>query len=297
MGISIYNIKRWGKMITGNSIYHVEQGLGKAIDKGGYYNDLTLKVLMGDNNLDKNGIPFLEHVDGSRIQMPTMIFQYGLGAYDLYLMEGKSEFLDKAMKCAEWAAGHQQRNGSWNTFFYIYPDAPYSAMPQGEGASLLLRLFRTTGDKKYLLSAKKAVDYMLMDVSNGGVTQRIEDKMYFLEYTHLPLVLNGWIFSIWGLYDLSCIMPEYKEFFDKTVATLVSSLVEFDNGYWSLYDKEGKISSPFYHSLHIAQLKAMYEITKEEPFGRYAKIFEMYNSKRLNKGKAFFVKAIQKIRE
>lgn len=103
MGVSIYNIKRWIRMLTGKSIYHVEQGLGKAIGKGGYYNDLTQKVLLGEKNLDENGIPFLEHDDGSHIQMPTMIFQYGLGAFDLWLLENKEIYLNKAILCAEWA--------------------------------------------------------------------------------------------------------------------------------------------------------------------------------------------------
>mgnify|MGYP002619306612 CR=1 FL=1 len=76
MGVSIYNIKRWVRMLTGKSIYHVEQGLGKAIGKGGYYNDLTQKVLLGEKNLDENGIPFLEHDDGSHIQILLLTFFY-----------------------------------------------------------------------------------------------------------------------------------------------------------------------------------------------------------------------------
>ena len=87
MGISMYNIKRWIKMLMGNSIYHVTQDIGKIVDKGGYYNDLTQKVLLGEKNLDRQGIPFLEHCDGKHIKMPTMIFQYGLGAFDLYFLE------------------------------------------------------------------------------------------------------------------------------------------------------------------------------------------------------------------
>ena len=101
MGISKYNIKRWIKMLTGKSIYHVDQGIGKAIDEGGYYNDLTQKVLMGDSNLDENEIPFLEHSDGTHVQMPTMIFQYGLGAYDLWLIEKKDQYRSKVKKCAD----------------------------------------------------------------------------------------------------------------------------------------------------------------------------------------------------
>ena len=297
MGISMYNIKRWIKMLMGNSIYHVTQDIGKIVDKGGYYNDLTQKVLLGEKNLDRQGIPFLEHCDGKHIKMPTMIFQYGLGAFDLYLLEEKKEYLDKVVICANWAVDNQEEKGSWNNFFYIYPDNPYSAMSQGEGASLLLRAYAETKDIRYFNAAKKAIDFMLIDVSCGGVSERRENELYLLEYTHLPLVLNGWIFALWGIYDLSLVLPEYKKEFDKTVNTLARQLLLFDNGYWSLYDVSVMMTSPFYHKLHIAQLKAMYQITNIDIFKEMSLKFEKYESKKINRIRAFCVKGIQKILE
>lgn len=297
MGISIYNIKRWVRMLTGKSIYHVEQGVGKVIEKGGYYNDLTQKVLLGDKNLDENGIPFLEHDDGSHIQMPTMIFQYGLGAFDLWLLENQDIYLEKAILCAEWALEHQNKDGSWSTFFYVYPDNPYSAMPQGEAVSLLLRVYKETKEEKWIIAAKKAVDFMLQDIKDGGVSKRINDKLYLLEYTHLPIVLNGWIFAAWGLYDASEFWIEYKTKFEQTINTMAVLLPEFDNGYWSLYDLGGMLSSPFYHNLHIAQMEAMYMITKNSVFLNYLKKFRNYSNKWTNEKRAFIVKALQKIKE
>lgn len=297
MGVSIYNIKRWVRMLTGKSIYHVEQGLGKAIGKGGYYNDLTQKVLLGEKNLDENGIPFLEHDDGSHIQMPTMIFQYGLGAFDLWLLENKEIYLNKAILCAEWAIKHQKNDGSWSTFFYVYPDNPYSAMPQGEAVSLLLRIYKETKEEKWIVAAKKAVDFMLKDVKSGGVAKRVNNKLYLLEYTHLPIVLNGWIFAAWGLYDASKFWDEYKMEFEQTVDTMIELLPKFDNGYWSLYDLGGMITSPFYHNLHIAQMEAMYMITKNSVFLNYQEKFRNYSNKWFNEKRAFIIKALQKIKE
>ena len=297
MGISMYNINRWIKMLMGNSIYHVTHDIGKIVDKGGYYNDLTQKVLLGEINLDRQGIPFLEHCDGKHIKMPTMIFQYGLGAFDLYLLEEKKEYLDKVVICANWAVDNQEEKGSLNNFFYIYPDNPYSAMSQGEGASLLLRAYAETKDIRYFNAAKKAIDFMLIDVSCGGVSERRENELYLLEYTHLPLVLNGWIFALWGIYDLSLVLPEYTKEFDKTVNTLARQLLLFDNGYWSLYDVSGMMTSPFYHKLHIAQLKAMYQITNIDIFKEMSLKFEKYESKKINRIRAFCVKGIQKILE
>ena len=297
MGLSIYNLKRWFLMLTGKSIYHVEQGLGKAIDKGGYYNDMTQKVLMGDANLDADGIPFLVHSDGSHVQMPTMIFQYGLGAYDLWLMEGKQVYLDKAIRCGQWAMQNQKQDGSWDTFSYYYPDYPYSAMPQGEGISLFLRLYQQLDNEQYLYAAKRAADFMLKDVEVGGVTVYKKDGLILKEYVHKPVVLNGWIFASWGLYDLSRYYQDYKHSFDQTICTMLSVLDQYDNGYWSLYDEAGLITSPFYHKLHIAQMEALYMMTGNAVFDEYAKMWKKYQKSFIRSKLAFIQKAVQKIKE
>ena len=297
MAITRYNIKRWTLMLTGKSIYHVEQKIGKAIDRGGYYNDLTEKVTKGDESLNADGIPVLTHSDGKKVEMPTMIFQYGLGAYDLWLLKHEKKYLDKAMKCGEWALEHQHTNGSWNNFFYIYPDNPYSAMPQGEGASLLLRIYNETREEKWLVAANKAIRYMLKEKEDGGVTQKKGNEIVFLEYTHLPVVLNGWIFAFFGLYDMSLCDSSYTNEVEKAVRKLKKELNKYDNGYWSLYDEKGMIASPFYHNLHIALLEALYVLTEDEIFKEYQEKFEAYKDSWINAKRAFIVKAVQKIKE
>ena len=245
----------------------------------------------------ENGVPFLEHSDGSHVQMPTMIFQYGLGAYDLWLIEKKKEHLNKAITCADWAVENQQDNGAWSNFFYIYPDAPYSAMPQGEGASLLLRVHKETADDKYLVAAKKALQYMLLDVNMGGVAKFDGDSLYLLEYTHLPLVLNGWIFAFFGLYDMSLVCGDFNNEMNQTLKTIKEALPKFDCGYWSLYDEAGKITSPFYHNLHIAQMQGLYLATGEQVFDQYCTKFKKYQDNKFFHARAFLKKAIQKIGE
>ena len=298
MGLSIYNIKKWTRMLTGNSIYHVNQDLGKAFQPGalaGYFNDMTLKVLKGDGNLE-NGIPFYEHSDGSHVQMPTTIFQYGLGAYDLWQLKGQEKYKEKATLCADWAVEHQQDNGAWNNFFFIYPDHPYSAMPQGEGASLLLRIHKETGDNRYFDAARKAIKYMLTDVSAGGVSKH-DDGLIFLEYTHLPVVLNGWIFALFGLYDFSLVTGEKKKELEATIRTIVKMLPKFDCGYWSMYDADVRITSPFYHNLHIAQMDALYRITGNPVFSRMADKWRKERRRITNRSRAFIKKAMQKVLE
>jgi len=83
--------------------------------------------------------------------------------------------------------------------------------------------------------------------------------MWFKEYIEEPVVLNGWIFSIWGLYDYYKATKDiyYKQLLNKAVDSLGKDLAAFDCQYWSKYNMGNKLTSPFYHRLHISQLKIM----------------------------------------
>lgn len=83
MSVSIYKIKKWIKMITGKSILHVNQGVGKFFQPGkvlGYYNDLTEKVTKDPETLEKRMLPIAYNEEGKQVVFATTIFQYGLGS-------------------------------------------------------------------------------------------------------------------------------------------------------------------------------------------------------------------------
>ena len=80
-------------------------------------------------------------------------------------------------------------------------------MSQGEGASLLLRIYLETGDKKYLESASKAIRFMLTDCKDNGAAC-YNNGLCLLEYTHRPVILNGWIFALFGLYDYIILLQD-----------------------------------------------------------------------------------------
>ncbi len=301
MSLSIYNIKKWIKMFCGKSILHVDQGVGKVYsltEIKGYYNDLTNKVLK-DREKDELKIPTFEAPNGETVLFPITIFQYGLGAYDLYLLEKKELYFEKFKQCAEWALNNQQANGAWNAFFFIYPDAPYSSMAQGEGASLLLRAFKEFNSEEYLLAAKQAIDYMIKPIDQGGTALYVDDEIYFLEYTNKPVVLNGWIFSLFGLYDYFKVTDDdnVREIFNISTRTLVKKIADFDNGFWSMYDIDCKITSSFYHKLHIAQLFALNEMTGNRVFVDYHTKWLKYMERPTNRIRVILIKALQKVRE
>ena len=300
MSINIYKLKKWSDMLLGKSIHHVNQDEGKIYSKElirGYYNNLTEKVTRGgEYDVPKS------YVDtGEEIYFSIEIFQYGLGAYDLYLLSDKKEtmMLQKAIACADWAIDNQMEDGAWVTFAYETPEYPYSAMAQGEAISLLLRVFQETNEDKYLDSAKKAKEFMLLSFEEGGPTKYEDNDVYLYECPKDPLILNGWIFSLWGLMDY-CKMIEdsaANDVLNGTLATLERRLPDFNLRYWSMYEDRKRISSPFYHKLHIAQLNVMYDLTGKEVYKRFADLWQKYQDNWFYRRLAFLKKACQKIFE
>lgn len=300
--LSLFNIKKWYKMILGKSILHIKQDVGKnySISKvSGYYNDLTGKVLH-DKFFDKFEIPKLEIENNRSVYFPISIFQYGLGAYDLYLISNKSAYWSKFMQMCDWALENQNENGSWNNFDFVYPTNPFSAMAQGEGASLLIRGYIETKETKFLHAAQKAIDFMIIPIEKGGTSYYVDDQIFFMEYTNKPVVLNGWIFAIFGLYDFTKVnrCPKYNEILQKSLLTLEKNLNKFDLHYWSSYNLDNSIiTSKFYHDLHIAQLFALYNIFKYNEFQIYMIKWTVYSKKLINRSRAFIIKVFQKLFE
>lgn len=302
MAINLYNMKKWIKMCFGKSMLHVNQGEGKIYsikDVKGYYNDLTEKVTKSPE-LGKNELPFLTIEDGRNIEFSIQIFQYGLGAYDLYLLNKDKKMLEIFKRTVDWAMINQGTMGEWNTFGYKYKGDPYSSMAQGEGASLLIRAYIEFQKEKYLEAAKKAIIFMFLPKEDGGTALYKDNGIFLLEYTCQPVILNGWIFSIFGAIDYLKIIPndnDIKEKFNITLGTLKENLKKYDKKFWSMYDIQDRIASPFYHKVHINQLKVLGKLTNEEVFNEYSIKFNKYRKIILYRIKAIMVKIIQKIKE
>lgn len=299
MAVTIYNIKKWTRMICKKSIYHVNQPKGKAYSKEelkGYYNDLTEKVTKSKYS-QSNELPEFITASGNKIRFSIGIFQYGLGAYDLFLMSEKKIYFDKFLLCADWAVSTQDKKGAWDTFSHESKDAPYSSMAQGEGISLLLRAFKETRNEVYREAAKRAMEFML-DKENGLI---IADgkQVYFREFMDKPVVLNGWVFTLFGLLDYCKVFEDESvyQLYQQSLDTMAEHLCDYDLGYWSRYDQQSLIASPFYHSLHIALLEVLYDLTKRREFQEYAFKWNGYTKQPFNKIRAFILKAYQKIRE
>jgi heparosan-N-sulfate-glucuronate 5-epimerase len=113
--------------------------------------------------------------------------------------------------------------------------------------------------------------------------------------------LNGFIWALWGVFDfwLACADASAKNIFDRGVETLIRSLPQFDTGYWSLYEQSGTslkmLASPFYHQLHIVQLRVMSKLTGDARFAAVADRWEGYAQHRRNRIRAWTEKSIFKL--
>ncbi|HET7209962.1 MAG TPA: D-glucuronyl C5-epimerase family protein [Terriglobales bacterium] len=280
---------------------------------GEYYMGFERKAQYAGHH-GEAGIPMLDYRGGTGLQYnPIAIAQWGLGNYNLYCRTGAPDRQNNFLRAADWLCAHLEQNrfGVWvwnHHFDWEYRDrleAPwYSALAQGQGISLLVRAFAATSNPQYTTAAQRAFASFVTPISDGGVTFTDEcGDLWFEEYIVSPPthILNGFIWAAWGVYDyfLSTRSPDVERVFASAVDTLRRNLRSYDLGFWSLYEHSATrlqmIASPFYHRLHIVQLRVMQRITGEALFGQVADRWERYAGKRVNRARALGYKTAFKL--
>lgn len=246
--------------------------------------------------LDGRGLPLDAYPEGY-FYNPVSISQYGLGHYGRWLRHRRVEDRTKALRAADWLVSNQAGDGRWlYRFDYTVGgmgsvpgatlSAPWSsAMAQGEGISLLVRSWRLTRDPDHLRAARKAVRPLSIDVSRGGLRQRLAGGTFFEEYPTTPPshVLNGFMFTVIGLWDLSPWSPEAAELYAKSRKTLVRALPLYDRGaerlsaYHLGFRSAGQpvVTSTGYHWVHREQLRALAGIDPDPVISDFVKRWRM----------------------
>jgi hypothetical protein len=263
---------------------------------------------------DPAGIPMLDYRGKIGPQYnPIAIAQYGLGNYNLFRRTGEAARREKFLLIADWLCQRLEKNphglSVWNHHFdWEYRDtlrAPwYSGLAQGQGISVLVRAHKESRDGRYLEAAKRALASFYTPVTEGGVAFT-DDRgdLWFEEYIVSPPthILNGFIWAAWGVYDyfLATRDRSAQELFARAVQTLLRNLDRYDLGFWSLYEQSGTrlpmVASPFYHQLHIVQLRVMHRLTGEEKFAGFADRWEQYGRSRGNRTRALCYKSAFKL--
>jgi heparosan-N-sulfate-glucuronate 5-epimerase len=97
-------------------------------------------------------------------------------------------------------------------------------------------------------------------------------------------ILNGWIFSIWGLWDVGVGLREGRAdgLIAATIKCLRTELDQYDVGWWTRYSlfphALPDLAKPFYHRLHSDQMDVLYRLTGFSEFGAAARRWRDYES-------------------
>ncbi len=304
------------KSLLQRDYWHEESGIGPNITPerlGGYYRDLRKKTEMSGKVVSDLGVP-LAKVQGKFMLQPVTVCQVALGWHERWIEDVSSDqALNRFLLLANWLVENSEdRNMLGRVWPMQYGIATYSLSPgwisalvQGQAVSVLVRAYQITKRDVYLQTAQGALRPFMVNKHFGGVVSEGEDgTIFFEEYPSLEKnhVLNGFISSLWGLYDyyLAINDESIKNLFLKGVTSLLNSINLFDTGFWSRYSllKHRNISnlaSPYYHKAHISQLIATNYLYKSPIFLEFANKWEQYLKNRKNLYRVIFEKGISRI--
>ena len=248
---------------------------------------------------DANGIIMVRRPDGSYVYNPTTISQYGLQQYSFFIANGTAASLDTAVLQANWLVTNQDPStGEWLYHFDLAAlsnptlllKAPWgSALAQGQAISLLTRVNSQRPDPKWLTAATAALTSLGMTVQNGGLQADFfgSGHPWYEEYPTTPSLytLNGFMFCLFGLYDMSVASPGSSAgvLYAQGRTTLDYGLPFFDTGAVSSYHL-GHITfgprpitnSLNYHHIHITELNALNSIGADNVVAYYASTWATY---------------------
>ena len=248
---------------------------------------------------DAAGIPLLDYRGDIGCQYnPIAVAQYGLACYNKYRWDSDADRRASFLRAADWLVENLETNEGglrvWNHHFdWPYRQilrAPwYSGLAQGQGVSVLVRAAIETGQNRYGAAARAVFDSFLADTRHGGVVVRDNTgSLWIEEYVVTPPshILNGFIWALWGVRDFAVWAkePRAEEIVESGLDTLERHLPRYDTGTWSLYELSDvgppMLASPYYHRLHVVQLRVLYRLSSRRIFAGTAARWSDYARKR-----------------
>ena len=247
---------------------------------------------------DEHGVPMVNYSWGVEY-VPTTAFHWGLLSYSQWIESGNVSNFENATNIAEWAVSNQSEEGAWLWWFpYNFSggivgslEAGWpSAMTQGLGMSFMARMYSATNDSRYLNATLRALQPFNLTVDEGGVTRLFNGAGDWYELYPTPtngsFVLNGFMYGLLGLYDVSQITGSNasQRLYDDGLVTLRQTISMFDLGCNTSYDlvhlsvptSAPNVARDALHNLHISLLSVFNAnenemlLSVEERWFRYA---------------------------
>lgn len=174
-----------------------------------------------------------------------------------------------------------------------------SAMSQGLAVSALVRAHRLTRNPAFLSLCERAVKVFEIKVVDGGVRTYEGPHVLYEEYPGYPLarVLDGFLFSLLGLYDLAVELQSLRirQLFDEGVDGLKVKLADWNyRSKWSWYGTHGYLCPPHYHRLNGTLLHILACLTGDEALKRTSLQWRQEHLSVFDKSEIFLMFALTK---
>ncbi len=161
----------------------------------------------------------------------------------------------------------------------------YSALAQGQIASVFVRAHLRSGRDEYALTAELAAAPLLV----GSASELVSATPFGPVLEEAPgrpasHILNGWIYAVWGLWEvqIGLGLGRVADTLAATLACLRALLPRYDLGWWSRYSllpgPVEDVAQPFYHRLHADQLEVLYRLTGVPDFRQAARRWRSYDT-------------------
>jgi hypothetical protein len=253
-----------------------------------YY--LWSQSLFLDNlDFDQHEVPRKRYRAQGPQYNPLFIAWWGLSNLQPYLETHDYEFLRKFQIQVNWLKANAVHREDGAVVWPCYFDwqeglcklaSPWiSAMYQGVAISTLVRGYRINGDQELLNLSKKAALVFTQSIEEGGVRTSESGKMLYEEYPAYPLprVLDGFLFSLLGLYDLAVETgsTDVRRLFNDGIDGLKSKL-EFWNyrNKWTWYGSHGYLCPPHYHKLNGILVSILGRLTGDSTLQQFARLWD-----------------------
>ncbi len=236
---------------------------------------------------DTNG-----YVQVSKQSNPVTLSQYALVCFDTYRSTGDNKYKKAFLNQVKYLMSEKQykelspeRIGyPYNyTFHDLKPDW-YSGLAQAEAICVLIRYYYLTKDDKVLPLIRKLKNQMVWPMEDGGLLAKTpEGGPWIEEYPNSKQnkhVLNGFLISLFGLYEYTRLFPEdkpAKETYVQCLQSLKESVDAYDTGSWLTYDRGTRSQvSNWYMKAQVVEIKLIHSITGDDFFYRLHQLWSTY---------------------
>ena len=267
---------------------------------------LPVEQYPNDTLIQERVDSWYEPLDGDSIEMfayrgglyyhPVKTAQRCLEFLAAFRATKDQRYVDRGKRCVQRLLIEADRVGDAIFFpyrfdFAIHQDsanmlrAPwYSGMAQGEILRTLVRLYKVTGETKYLAYADSTFRafFSLRGQSNPWVSRIDAIGYYWIEeYPHDDrpgMTLNGFIYAVYGVYNYYCVTedPDAKLVWDLSLTTLKHYLPSYRRDGQTSYYCLGHMdpATETYHALHTQMMGYLEQMNGDTLFTRMKEAFE-----------------------